>query len=221
MNNVKKWLGMINCIIVLLTGSSVVADVIKIPPDADTYIDGYSGNEDTNYGTNNILWIRQDADGAQRALLHFPLDAISDIPVSTITQVTLNIYMDNWGGAPRHDTHRIGTDWTEAGATWNNANDFQEAYGSFTPTHNAWLWYSPDVTALVKAWINGTYANYGIGIQFGWDNQYKNSQIISREDSDPELHPYLEVDYTPQPVTLALLMFGLGGILFRKNNREK
>ena len=88
--------------------------------------------------------------------------------------------------------HRITEMWSESVVTWDNAPSYDSSVeGSFTASSGC---QTVDVTALVQAWINGTYENNGILLeqdQIGltW---YRSSEYVD----DPSLRPSLEICFT-------------------------
>ena len=87
--------------------------------------------------------------------------------------------------------HRITSDWSELGVTWNN---FMSSYaanieGSFTALAG---WQSADISALVQGWLNETYPNYGLLLA-----QPNTLADISEYDSrETDNDPYIVVSYT-------------------------
>ena len=111
---------------------------------------------------------------------------------ATIDSATFWIYVT---GA-RNETvraHRITAPWDETTVTWNSFG------GSFDPgvadsfVANSTGWKSLDVTALVQAWVDGTYANYGLLLEQG---STPSTTYHSSEYSTVELRPKLEICYT-------------------------
>jgi len=135
---------------------------------ADTFIS--QGSAESNYGFDEVMFAGYDDYydpdlQVVRGLLKFDLSAI---PANTpIDSAVLRVYyMGYWDFAdhPRTVTaYRIGSNWTETGVTWNTRPSFAESYGSVEIVANAsWRYVLLDVTALVQAWVNGSYPNYGV-----------------------------------------------------------
>lgn len=104
----------------LKTGDPIAWSItLTAQPDAtagiDAYIDG--GATTTNFGTATTLGIGRFT-SVTRALLQFDL---SSIPAgATITQASLTLVTDNYGGTMTGTISRVTQNaWTEAGATWN------------------------------------------------------------------------------------------------------
>jgi hypothetical protein len=86
-------------------------------------------------------------------------------PGATIDSATFSIYVTEFGppGPPVIvNMHRITATWTEPGVTWANFGGSYDpaVVGSFTASASGWQ--TADVTALVRAWVNNTYRNYGV-----------------------------------------------------------
>lgn len=87
--------------------------------------------------------------------------------------------------------HRVTAPWDELLVTWNNFG------GSYDPTvegsflANALGFYSVDVTALVQAWLDGTYPNYGLLLEQGLPTGF--TRCSTSEDATFALRPELEI----------------------------
>jgi hypothetical protein len=167
--------------------------------------EGYPVN---NYGNSTLMRCGYDdsyePDGRiMRCLIKFD---ISSLPSgSTINNAKLYVYLvGSWdypGQTRTYTTYRIASNWSESTITWNNAPSYAQAYGSTGVTHEAWGWYSFDVTNLVRAWYNGTYPNYGIMLRGPeWSGSDSSWKAFSTEESGAP--PYLVVDYDYIPPTL-------------------
>lgn len=94
-------------------------------PLADTYL--RQGAPNQNQGADPVL--RLQASGNNRALLRFDAAAIAAaVGAGTLQgarlELTIAVNADNWGTAGRTiDLRRLTRAWTEAGATWNCADD--------------------------------------------------------------------------------------------------
>lgn len=111
----------------------------------------------------------------------------------TITSATLSLYVTQAGGEIVQ-AHRITAPWTETGVTWNNfASSFDPAVaGQFVPLATGWI--TVDLTALVQAWVDGTYPNYGVYLAGA--NDFSFSEYHSSEyTTDVTLRPKLQICY--------------------------
>lgn len=119
------------------------------------------------------------------ALASFPAGA-------TLESATFYIYV----GQPSYETvtlHRITADWEEDVVTWNNFGGafMTDVEGSFMADDIDWR--SVDITALVQAWLDGTYENYGFLMDQG-PVLYALAAYNSREATENQ--PYLELCFT-------------------------
>jgi uncharacterized Zn-binding protein involved in type VI secretion len=177
------------------------AQTIALPPVADTYL--RSGGPNQNQGTDTFLRVQQS--GSNRSLVRFDSAAIaSAVGSGSLASARLELYIqangNNWGSDGRTvDAHRLTTNWSELGATWNCGIDSnpanssadcnpQWAGGQFadepsdTVLHTNGLagWISFDVTADVRSFLSGT-ANYGWVVKKSDEGQSGQADYTSRE----------------------------------------
>jgi hypothetical protein len=164
---------------------------------SDTYVavfaaDIRQGSPSTNYATESIFYVGQD-NGVMRGVLQFDLSALP--PNVTINNATLQVYLVesyDYAGATRTITaYRISSWWTEFLVTWNDAPTFAEAYDSTSVGHGTWGWYPLDVTNLARAWLDGTYPNYGIMLRGSENIAYR-----AFASDGTNYAPQLVVDYS-------------------------
>ena len=111
---------------------------------------------------------------------------------AVIESATLNLYV--WQVSDQTvNAHRVTADWDEMTVTWNNFGGAYDAAVEASLLIDAGGYLSFDVTALVQAWLDGTYPNYGFLLEQG--TTYPRSIFISREHADVNMHPVLEVCY--------------------------
>jgi hypothetical protein len=187
---------------------SDVRSVYVRPPNTFTSIadtDIFQGYPTANIGNDGAMWVGYDdylnPDGKiVRSLIKFDVSAI---PIGTpLNGAVLNVYLGgSWDYPGRTRTmtaYRIGSNWAELSVTWNTAPALSTAYGSTGVTHGAWGWYSFDVTALVRGWVNHTIPNYGVALRgpegSGIDSSWKS--FSTREGSYP---PQLVITYDALP----------------------
>ena len=165
----------------------------------DTYVD--QNNPTSNYGSQYFMKVGSFGGTPNRGLFKFDLAAI---PAGTnISQATLSTYffLCNTSGTTTNLTaYRISGSWDELTATWNTQPAYAEAYGSAAFTVCSTGWKSTDVTALVQAWVNGTYPNYGILLRSpeGGDDRWVG--LCTREGTGTlgcydYLRPHLTITY--------------------------
>ncbi|RJP67585.1 MAG: DNRLRE domain-containing protein [Candidatus Abyssobacteria bacterium SURF_17] len=129
------------------------------------------------------------------AMAHAPASAQTTcIPEGTIiTSATFSIYLTTSLSSNTVFVHGITAPWDELTVTWNSFG------GSYDPTVEGSFPASPaglqsvDVTALVQAWLDGTYPNYGLLLEQGLPTGF--TRFRSSEDATVALRPELEICY--------------------------
>jgi len=119
--------------------------------------------------------------------------AITGYPsADDVVSATLYVYVNQASGHTV-SLHRITGDWDEMTVTWNNFGGSYDAtvVGSFTSDDTAYK--AIDITNLVKAWLDGTYDNFGVLLEQD-DMTFPRTMLFSRDAAS--LHPYLEICYT-------------------------
>ncbi|HOP07319.1 MAG TPA: DNRLRE domain-containing protein [candidate division Zixibacteria bacterium] len=110
---------------------------------------------------------------------------------AVIENATLHLYVIQ-ENMQTINIHRVTAAWDEATITWNN---FSGAYdGTVWSSFNAdaWGWLTVDVTALVQAWVDGDFDNYGLLLD-QTDMNYPRAVYFAWENGTN--YPYLEVTY--------------------------
>ncbi|MEW5796974.1 MAG: SdrD B-like domain-containing protein [Candidatus Zixiibacteriota bacterium] len=109
-----------------------------------------------------------------------------------VTSATLYVYV--WQSSGHNvTTHQVTADWAEAAVTWNNFGGAFNgaAEGSFLADSPGWR--TVNLTALVTAWSDGSYSNFGVLLKQGFQ-EVPRTWIYSRENATNQ--PYLEVCYS-------------------------
>lgn len=155
------------------------------------------GASTTNFGSATDMWVGYDhCLGGQigRGLVQFDLSSIPG--TATINQATLYVRLVNSCdiGERTHTVtaYRTGSSWSESSVTWNSQPGIGEAYGSVAIPSRTWGWYALDVTDLVRAWMAGTYSNYGVMLR-GPEGSGDDSARLGFYTSESSYDPYLEV----------------------------
>jgi hypothetical protein len=130
------------------------------------------GSPSKNYGSVNSevvvgygLPVTPDG-GNMRGLIQFAIPTVW--PGATINSATLELsgldpYPNN--ASPLTITfYPMSGSWSQNSVTWNNVPGFNSSYSPQVTVNSNYLAapYDIDVTAIVKAWINGTLANNGL-----------------------------------------------------------
>ncbi len=129
---------------------------------------------------------------------------LSHIPQNaTVTSATLYLYeRDNKSGQLTH-IYRVTSDWNEDSATWLtwilSGGDFDNSISHFSyiPDQRDCM-LTLDITSLVQAWVDGTYANQGLMLYSTGPNHL--ISYSSKENSDASQQPRLDIIYSvPTP----------------------
>ena len=170
----------------------------------DTFINEDKDTE--NKGDDNDLKLKPDSKKVIRPLIKFDLSSI--LAGATVNAATLRLYVTRDKDGQTVNIHRVTHNWVEgtgnngSGADWNTydgsngwasgGGDFDATIeGSFNPdTKN--VYKEINLTDLVQAWVDGTYANEGLLLNPTGPNG--ETKIGSRENSGKE--PQLVVDWT-------------------------
>ena len=161
---------------------------------------GYAG---TNFGSTADMWAGYDdyldPDGQiVRSLVKFDLSALS--PGTSINSATLHLYYlgyyDYLDYSRTISTYGINSSWAEGSVTWDTQPAIGASYGSGSIVANtSWHWVSFDVTSLVRAWVDGSQANYGILIR-GPEVSGSDSSWRSFGTRESGYVPYLSINDT-------------------------
>lgn len=188
----------------------VLATTETFSTDKDVYIDECEPDENCDDWHDTFAIISCEEEN-NRGLIHFDLSLIpSD---ATIDSATLHLFMSGVPFAPEartHNVHRITTDWTETGVTWNSRDgttNWGTAGGDYEPTPidsaltgtTADVWLEWDVKTDVQAFVDDT-SNYGWLIKDTSEDDGGCGRFLyrSREYTDTTKRPYLEVTYTEE-----------------------
>ncbi|KQC11142.1 MAG: hypothetical protein APR54_02930 [Candidatus Cloacimonas sp. SDB] len=180
-------------VLVLAFVSIANADTVAITPCDDMYTDV---EHPTLPPTTTELWVAefQPVGHFERIMIKFDLSQLLDQTINSAT-LNLNRFMGcPQGGTTSTNYHAITEDWDEE--TWNSHTHAQyDSYVWASYGFNVNGWHNIDITQLVQAWINEDIENYGLLIRAQTGSKF--SKFYSKEHSNSNLHPYLEVDYIP------------------------
>ncbi len=173
--------------------NSIYSAEVKIVPSDDMYTD------EINTGAHAFdqIWVANYApvSNYQRIMMKFDL---SELQGNTIDKAELNIYRFFGcpsGGATTVRIYPISEEWDEN--TWSETKHigYNETtqYGIYAFSVNGM--HTIDITDLVKAWADGTIENNGLVMVA--DANCKFAKCYSKEASNSEFRPYLNVEVTP------------------------
>ena len=155
-----------------------------------------SDNPTVNNGTTADMHLRMESGQLEYALYRFDL---SSLPAgSQINSASAWLYVTNsgpGGGAfPEGPltVHRVTSDWTETGATWDTmSTNYDSAVIATVPAQSQdAVWVQVNLTTQVQAWSNGGDPNFGIMLRPNGEGTH--GKLVSREGVAAE-QPRLDV----------------------------
>ncbi|MCD4819490.1 MAG: DNRLRE domain-containing protein [Candidatus Cloacimonetes bacterium] len=180
-------------ILIMAFAVSIHADTVFITPSDDMYTDV---EHSTLPPENGELWVAefQPAGHFERIMIKFDIEQLTGQTIESAS-LNLNRFLGcPQGGTTTTDFYAITEDWNEE--TWNPHSHAQyDNYVWATYGFNVNGWHSIDLTQLVQNWIDNGLENYGLLIRAQTGSKF--SKFYSKEHSNSNLHPYLEVNYTP------------------------
>lgn len=187
----------------IIRNYSTVVLPTKLYPVADaTVLEGYANN---NFGSVSDMWVGYDhclspMAAISRSLIRFDLSAIPAGTSITSANLYLNLINSCDIGYRTHTVtlYRISSSWSASTVTWSNKPGYAESHGSRSITAGSWGYYSFDVTNLVRGWINGSYANYGLMVRGPESSDSTSARLgfATVESSGTTSDPYLSITYT-------------------------
>lgn len=192
------------------------ASEVELIAIADATLAG--GQPSANWGSEPWTYIGNDPyerQGMRRTLVRFDLSSIPPRTAIDSALLVMHCSQSSWDGPMDVTVYRVTEDWLETTVTWDShATRYAESWATLSvpdaragPREHAWR-----VTALVQAWLDGTYPNYGMLLKSGeyppYDPAYR--RLDARENADPLVRPRLVVRWgappapTPSPRALWL-----------------
>ncbi|MCH7999560.1 MAG: DNRLRE domain-containing protein [Chloroflexi bacterium] len=172
-------------------------NIAILVPVSDTYV----SDADSQLGNEDYFRTRSRNGGPENVTSLIRFSAVNQLPSgASITNASLNLYMYSAKKADDPlNVHRVTLDWNEGAVNWSSHGWKSGAYNTaaeWTIATGAVGWKKWDVTSAVQAWVTGTYAEYGLYIMNDSAGGGHDNWFYSREYSDPNFRPYLEVTYT-------------------------
>lgn len=166
---------------------------------ADSHV--RSGNGTTNYGTQQTMFAQSSLlGGNRRSFLRFDVASCGIPSVAALVSSTLQMYIDQSGGAATLEVVRTTGTWTETGVTWNNQ---PAVSGTVTATiasaNNTAGLKTVSVQSDIQAWITGT-ANNGWAVRDDSESLLlgtRAAEISARENTTAANRPQLTIVYYP------------------------
>jgi len=161
------------------------------PEGKDSFIEGEAGKTNLNNGNHDELKTSSLIGKEYRTLLQFDLSAL---PASVVIQsAELELYLQSFGSVDVVEAHRLVSDWSENGVTWDThdgTNSWISAGGDYDPAIAASFLVdgtgpkTANIKELVQAWADGSQPNYGLILisppnAGGNENKYHSSDKLS------------------------------------------
>jgi hypothetical protein len=191
--------------LVAVVSASATVRTVTIQPGPAASKDARIWEEapDINFGDDDTICLGW-ANGWLDSLIE--LDALDDYMGATLYYAELGLYIyDDW--ATLGDDNRVARvdgEWDETTVTWDNSPGWNdEMYVVFdSPPVGDWL--GLDVTEIVGSWLNGGFPHHGFYLLANYTED-EGVYIWSGEYADPDLRPYLYLEYSYTGVAPASL----------------
>jgi len=173
------------------TGGMSPSSTWTVSVTADACVD--SDHPNTNYGSINSLFVRNEAGHLAIAFVKFD---IPDLTGKVIQSATLSLYLSTWDGDtnPCLPVCCLDESWSESTVTWNTQPNYRAIPHPSTCVGYTEGWVSFDVTELVKLWYNGMQTNYGLEIRWASGTDYQRN-FYSKEAVGGTYRPQLQIIY--------------------------
>ena len=219
--------GMLVAGVLSTLGATAHADIITIAPVADTTI--YEESDELSNGAGQHFFAGRTASGLnRRALLRFDLSAFPAGTIVHSATLVLEMDRTNAGPEPIV-IHRLLNAWGEAGsiapgggggggdaqpgdATWlhrtfptvfwsNPGADFAPTPSASAPVDGVgtYAWSGLGLATDVQYWIDSPAQNHGWILVGNESAQPSAKRFASRQNQEPTLRPYLQIDVTFPP----------------------
>jgi hypothetical protein len=184
---------------------SATVRIVTFQPGPDASKDAGIWEEapDVNFGDDDTLWLGW-ANGWTDSLIKF--NALDGYMGATPLYAELGLYVyDDWG--PLGDDNRVARvdgAWDEDTVTWDNSpgwNDDMYVVFDAPPVGD---WLGLDVTDIVDSWLNDGFPHHGFYLLANYTVD-EGVYIWSGEHTDPDLRPYLHMEYSYTGVAPASL----------------
>lgn len=188
----------------------------SITTSTDTFV--MSAYPSENYSTSTDKWDSGQSqyvlktgyyDGTTGTCYGFLNQSLSSLNNMTVTNADFHAYVTHSYYSTTANglwIDSVNTSWSAGTMTWNN----KPASTNITSVNVMRdQWANFDVTSTVKAWVDGTKANYGFKLHTNGNGQTYWKKVVSTTNSS--LKPYLSVDYTiPVPQNLKGTVYSNG-----------
>ena len=207
------------------------ADTVRLIADRDNTLYEIDNGSLSNGVGSYIFAGSTGANGVRRSLLHFDLSLIPTGSIINAVKLSLYMDKSR-AGASNLSVHRVLTDWGEGessasggegsgglaaenDATWLHSfyadklwnqpgGDYKVDSSSdmIVADEGFYTWSNTGLIEDVKYWLESPDLNFGWAIIGDESKTSTAKRFISRNFSDPELHPRLIIEYTPDRETV-------------------
>jgi hypothetical protein len=125
---------------------------------ADSYVS--AGSPASNFGASAGMNIG----GGNSALIQFDLSALPLLTAAQVSKATMSFYVNTAATTGGVDVSQVTSAWTEAAVTFNSRPTFLSPFATNVQASAAKQWIKVDVTQLVRDWVSGTAANFGLQV---------------------------------------------------------
>lgn len=165
---------------------------LRLTDDARTS-SATTAQRDQNFGTNANLRVHSTAN----SYIKFDFSTLpAGMAGSDVAKATLKLWADSLTAAGSFDVRRVNAAWTEENITWNNQPTPGATDGTGT-VGEVFSFIVVDVTQLVKDWLDGVQANYGLAlVALGSTDVTFDSKEDPQRGHEPQLELVLAGDIT-------------------------
>ncbi|MBT2730673.1 DNRLRE domain-containing protein [Bacillus sp. ISL-75] len=173
----------------------------SITTSTDTFV--MSAYPTTNYGDSSDKWDSAQSqyvlksgyyDSTTGTCYAFLNQSLSSLDNMIVTNADFHVYVTHSYYSTTANglwLDTVNSSWAAGSMTWNN----QPASTNISSVNvMREQWANFDVTSTVKAWVDGTKANYGFKLHTNGNGQTFWKKVVSSTNST--LKPYLSIDYT-------------------------
>jgi hypothetical protein len=167
-----------------LAAASAIALAQNLPVSGDTFV---SPGTTANYSTSPTVNV--GGAGSYQGLIQFDLSGLpAGITSASVSKASITLFVNKLGSPGAIDVYAANGSWTEAAVNGDNAPAPGLVIASQLPVTTASSYITIDATALVKAWLDGTFANSGILI-LADPSSASTSVLFDSKESSTTSHP--------------------------------